>query len=182
MKNKSLIIIAAALVVILGAAVLVYPSLSQKASEELTTKAADEQTTNAYPQYADITIYDNEGIAIQLSDLIGKPVIINFWATWCGYCLYEMPFFEEAYKLYGEDVQFLIVNTDDGIAKGEQYISSQGFTFPTYYDLDRSAYITYGLYSGIPRTLAIDAEGNMVYNRAGMLDSTRLQGIIDMVK
>ena len=182
MKNKSLIITAVALAVILGAAVLVYPSLSQKASEELTTKAADEQTTNAYPQYADITIYDNKGNAVQLSDFIGKPVIVNFWATWCGYCLQEMPDFEEAYRLYGEDIQFLMVNTDDGISKGEQYISSRNFTFPTYYDLDYSAYMSYGLYSGIPRTLAIDADGNMVYNRSGMIDSTRLQGIIDMVK
>lgn len=181
MKNKSLIIIAVVFALILGAAILVYPSLSEKANEEMTSEADVTQDNSQYPLYEDVKLFDKDGNALMLSDLIGKPVILNFWATWCGYCIQEMPDFEEAYKEYGDEVQFLIVNTDDGISKGEQYISQKGYTFPTYYDLEYSAAITYGI-SGIPRTIAIDKDGRVLYNRAGMVDADMLESIIEAIK
>ena len=181
MKNKSLIIICIVFALILGAAILVYPSLSEKANEEMTTESTTAQDNSAYPLYSDVKLFDKDGNEVHLSDFIGKPVILNFWATWCGYCIQEMPDFEEAYKEYGDEVQFLIVNTDDGIEKGEQYISSKGYSFPTYYDLAYSAAVTYGI-SGIPRTIAIDKDGRVLYNRAGMVDADMLESIIEAIK
>lgn len=179
MKNKSLIITLAGFALLLIVAISVYPMLAEKATGE-----QEASTTEAPVEFGapDITVFDTEGNAVRLSDFKGKPIIVNFWATWCGYCLMEMPDFENAYKKYGDDIHFLIINTDDGIKNGEAFIKGQGFTFPTYYDLEHDAYITYGLASGIPRTLAIDKDGNMVYNRSGMINGEILEGIIASVK
>ena len=183
MKSKSLIIVILAFVLILGTALVLYPKLSEKAYEESTTinESQSYSDTIQYQKYKDIKIFDKNGKEVHLSDFEGKPVILNFWATWCGYCVQEMPDFEAAFKEYGKDVQFLIINTDDGIENGENFIKNKGYTFPTYYDLEYNATISYGI-SGIPRTIAIDADGNLRYNRSGMISADTLKSIIDMIK
>lgn len=182
MKNKSLIITLVILVAIIAVAAIAYPKLSEKATEGTTAVQNDSTSEEKkYPEMADIKIFDSNGNEVQLSDFKGKPIIVNFWATWCGYCIQEMPDFEEAYKQHGDEVQFLIVNTDDGIEKGEEFIKDKGYTFPTYYDLDYNAAITYGI-TGIPRTIAIDKTGNILYNRSGMINAETLEGIIEMIK
>ncbi len=184
MKNKSLIAVAVIFIIILAVAAGIYPTLAEKAAEAESTTLTGEDSPSAtvnYPRYADIRIFDKDGKEVQLSDFEGKPVILNFWATWCGYCIQEMPDFEAAYKKYGDSVQFLIVNTDDGIEKGEKFIKDKGYTFPTYYDLEYNAAITYGI-SGIPRTIAIDADGFIRYNRSGMINAEALDAIISTIK
>lgn len=182
MKNKSLIIVIVAFILILGAALVLYPELSEKATEETTVSESHSLSdTVQYQKYKDIKLFDKNGKEVKLSDFAGKPVILNFWATWCGYCIQEMPDFEEAFKKYCDEIQFLIVNTDDGIKNGESFISDRNYTFPTYYDLEHNAAITYGI-TGIPRTIAIDRDGNIRYNRSGMLDGASLERIIEEVK
>lgn len=184
MKNKSLIIIVVALIAVIAAAAIVYPSLAEKATDSLETTASrntDNTNETVYPQAQDIKLFDNKGKEVKLSDFYGKPIILNFWATWCGYCIQEMPDFQKAYEEYGDEIQFLIVNTDDGTEKGEKFIKDKGYTFPTYYDLEYSAAITYGI-TGIPRTIALDKDGLIRYNRSGMIDAKALESIIEMVK
>ena len=181
MKNKSLILIGALLVAIIIIAGVLYPTLSEKATESLETTTAQNNNSADYPKYADIKIYDKNNNEVMLSEFEGKPVILNFWATWCGYCIMEMPDFQKAYEKYKDDIEFLIINTDDGIKAGEEFIKDKGYTFPTYYDLQYSAAITYGI-SGIPRTIAIDKDGYIRYNRSGMIDAEMLESIIDTIK
>lgn len=189
MKNKSLIIIIAALVVIIAAAAIAYPSLSQKAMEEQTaqtTEAPEENKENSeagkdVQSIPDVKLFDTQGNEVKLSDFAGKPVILNFWASWCGYCVKEMPDFQAAYEEYGDEIQFLVVNTDDGIEAGEKFLKDKGYTFPSYYDLEHSAAITYAI-TGLPRTIAIAKDGTVKYNRAGMIDSATLESIIASVK
>lgn len=181
MKNKSLIATIFVLVAIVALAAAVYPTLADKAAETTTAEQGSISDTVQYQKYTDVRLFDDTGADLMLSDFDGKPMILNFWATWCGYCIQEMPDFEEAYKEYGDEIQFLIINTDDGIGNGEKFVSDKGYTFPTYYDLEYNAAITYGI-SGIPRTIAIDKDGNIRYNRAGMVDAKTLQSIIDMIK
>lgn len=184
MKNKSLIIIITALVAVIAVAAAVYPSLAEKATDSLETTVSqnsDKTDEAVYPQVQDIKLFDKEGKEVKLSDFYGKPIILNFWATWCGYCIQEMPDFEEAYKEYGDEIQFLFINTDDGIEKGESFIKDKTYTFPAYYDLEYNAAITYSI-TGIPRTIAIDKDGNIRYNRSGMIDAETLESIIEMIK
>lgn len=152
----------------------------QTAQEETNE---DEQTVQETPA-ADFTVTDREGNSVKLSDFEGKPVVLNFWASWCGPCKSEMPDFEEAYKEYEEDIHFLMVNLTDGsretVEDADSYISSQGYTFPVYYDTESDAAITYNVYS-VPTTYFIDAEGNLTAWAQGAIDRETLQKGIDMV-
>lgn len=129
----------------------------------------------------DFTVYDADGNAMNLSDFIGKPTIVNFWASWCGPCQMEMPDFDEYYKEYGENVNFLMVNMTDGsqetLESAKEFVENSGYSFPVYYDTDIDAAMTYGVNS-IPSTYFIDAEGHAIARAQGMIDAdTLLYGI-----
>jgi thiol-disulfide isomerase/thioredoxin len=132
----------------------------------------------------DFTVYDREGNKVNLSDFYGKPIIINFWVTWCYYCVEEMPLFEETYKEYGEKVNFLMIDAVDGESEtqedGEKLIEDKGFTFPVYFDTDGNASHTYQAYS-LPTTVFIDADGYIVAYQPGMLTPAMMQKGIDLI-
>ena len=149
-----------------------------------------EETQPAENAAPDFTFYDIDGNAHTLSEFQGKPVILNFWASWCGPCKSEMPDLEDAYQEYGEEVHFILVNLTDGVNEtvsvASEYIAGQGYTFPVYYDIDpegvnalagAEAYKV----SSIPITYFIDAQGNIVAYASGMMSASRLQSGIDMI-
>ena len=76
----------------------------------------------------DFTVLDASGNEVHLSDFVGKPVVLNFWASWCPPCKSEMPDFEAVYQACGNDVQFLMVNLTDGnqetLTSAKAYIDS----------------------------------------------------------
>ena len=132
----------------------------------------------------DFMVYDIGGNQHKLSDFQGKPVILNFWATWCGYCKMEMPDFQEKFETYGEDIHFLMVNMTDGmqetVEKASGYVEEEGFTFPVYYDMDLEAARAYQV-SSLPITFFVDAEGNHVAYRRGAVNKELLQAGIDLL-
>ena len=146
-----------------------------------TSETEGEAAANTAP---DFTVYDREGNGYKLSDFRGKPVILNFWASWCGPCKSEMPDFEELYKAYGDDIHFLMVNLTDGsqetVETASSYISGQGYTFPVYYDTDMEAAMTYGIYA-VPQTYFIDGDGNIVTYAQGALPASSLQQDVDLL-
>ena len=148
-------------------------------SAETSEDAADD--TQELVMAPDFTVYDADGNAMNLSDFIGKPTIVNFWASWCGPCQMEMPDFDEYYKEYGENVNVLMVNMTDGsqetLERAKEFVENSGYSFPVYYDTDIDAAMTYGVNS-IPSTYFIDAEGHAIARAQGMIDAdTLLYGI-----
>lgn len=146
-----------------------------------------ENDTDAEPEKAmapDFTVYDLEGNEVHLSDYVGKPIVLNFWASWCGPCQMEMPDFHEKYLTLKDDVHFLMVNMTDGsretVDTASAFIEKQGYSFPVFYDKDSDAAATYGVYS-LPTTYFIDSEGYAVAHAAGAIDAETLQRGIDMV-
>ena len=190
--NKKVLILVLAMVVLLAAAGAAYKALSpgvqmdNLATGETVAAEVPEGTEAAADDNLapDFTVYDLEGNAHSLSDFRGQPVIVNFWASWCGPCKNEMPNFEEKYKEYGDTIQFLMVNLTDGsqetVETAQGYIDGQGYTFPVYFDTDYSGAIAYAV-SAVPATYFIDENGSLIAYGKGSLSQEQLQRGIDML-
>lgn len=122
----------------------------------------------------DFEVYDEEGNIVKLSDYKDKkPVVINIWASWCGPCKAEMPYFEDAINKYGDKVEFLMINLTDGQRetkeKALKFLKDNNLEMDILYDLDYSAANAYNI-RGIPRTIFIDKGGNIIYDIEGALN------------
>ena len=199
-KQTRVAITAGAILVIVAAAAILYnrlaPSFAPDAmvvtqapgsiSETPSVQDGSQASTSREPdlQAPNFTVQDKAGKEVSLQSMEGKPVIVNFWASWCPPCKAEMPDFEAAYKKHGDTIQFMMVNMTDGgretLATAEKYIQQQGYTFPVYFDTEQEAAITYGV-SAIPTTYFIDATGKLVAYAAGAITAQQLEQGIAMM-
>lgn len=190
-KNKTFILLAVLLVILIGGAGFFYNKLRSSYKTDALTKTSQttenetesgETTVETAP---DFTMTNASGEEVKLSDFFDKPVVLNFWASWCGPCKSEMPHFEDAYQKYGEDINFVIVNLTDGaretVENASDFIEEQGYTFPLYFDTNTEGAMTYGTYS-IPVTYFIGADGVPVAQANGALDAATLQKGLDMIQ
>lgn len=160
---------------LLGAVVL-YNTLTKNA-EPAVQEPASTASEEAPVPAPDFTVLDAEGNEVKLSSLFGKPIVLNFWASWCPPCKSEMPHFEAVYQELGDEVTFVmvdLVNSRETADAGKAYIAEHGYTFPVYFDKDQGAAATYGI-SSIPTTYFINSEGYIVAgaNRALSEDNLR---------
>ena len=177
-----------ALILLLSGASILYNRMSEANLPVENTKPAETQASQedeTEPMMApDFIVLDREGAEVSLSDFIGKPVILNFWASWCGPCKSEMPEFEAAYQKYREEIQFMMVNLTDGsretVETAAEYIAGEGYTFPVFFDTESDAAISYGATS-IPVTYFVDAEGHLVAYGSGALSGEILQSGMEMI-
>lgn len=188
MNNKGKLIIAVLIFAgfIAGASIL-YGVLKDKTAEDSNdkgTEATDTSDNNSATDKIkadDFTVLDKDGNSVNLSDYIGKPLVVNFWASWCPPCKSEMPDFNEVYKEMGEEITFMMVDMTDGsretIEKAQSFVEDKGYSFPVYFDTKQDAAYTYKVYS-IPTTLFIDKDGNLVETvKIAMTKKVLLQNI-----
>ena len=148
--------------------------------EKLNDKTEDKQ--DRAPEF---TMTDRDGNEVNFSDFAGKPIVLNFWASWCGPCQMEMPDFEEMYQMYGQEVEFVMVNMTDGYQEtfdsASSFITEKGYTFPVYYDTKMEGAYSYQVYS-LPMTFFIDATGDVVVSNRGMISGENLQQGINSIR
>ncbi len=194
-KKKALLIVVILLIVVLVGASMLYKNLGEAAApeqlavSETPVPAASAEGEGGSPaskkeQAPDFIVYDADGNAVHLSDYFGKPIVLNFWASWCGPCKMEMPDFNEMYLELGDEVHFLMVNVTDGaqetFASASAFVEDSGYAFPVLYDMDQTAAYVYAVYS-LPTTYFIDAEGYAIAYGMGALSMEDLQRGLDMI-
>lgn len=200
-SRKGLVIgIVALAVVIVGAAVAYNVLAPGAAPESLQTQGATEAVDGASSAGAasggaasdssgktdapDFEMTTPDGNTVTLSELKGKPIVLNFWASTCGPCKMEMPEFQKAYEQYGEQLQFVMVNVPD--FNGEtreralQLIEQSGYTFPVYFDDTMQGQVQYGITS-IPQTYFINADGTVEAYASGAIDASTIDRGIAML-
>lgn len=132
----------------------------------------------------DFPVLDADGNTVRLSDMFGKPVVINFWATWCPPCKRELPDFDRLCREYGDRVVFMMVNLTDGrrdtVDGTKKFVSEKGYTFPVYFDTGLSGAKAYSV-SSTPQTTFIDANGNVFATRIGAMSEAALRSYINAI-
>lgn len=186
MKKWMWILAAVALVGLLAGAWFLYDNLKDGFLPDTLATQPNEDNSQAQAGQSrkapDITVYDPDGNSVKLSNMQGKPVVLNVWASWCNPCKQEMPDFQKAYEKYDGQLQFMMVNLtgQDSLANAKALLEQTGYSFPVYYDTDNSAAVNYNTGS-IPATFFIDKDGNLVTYAIGAIDEATLEQGIGMI-
>ena len=189
MNKKVLLITLIALVALLAIAGVLYPKLSSGLQTQqlattppATTEVADatEATQPETIPAPDFTVLDWDGNEVNFSDYAGKPVVLNFWAHWCGPCQMEMPEFNAKYEELEGEVTFLMVHVGADMDAGKEKVTEGGYTFPVVFDKDSQVAAFYGV-SAFPTSFFIDKEGNLQAYYVGAMDGDLLQQGINMI-
>lgn len=189
MKNKQTVVsIIIIFVAVMIGAVVLYRDLGktydpQQLSQQEGNSSAEEAEEKERKAAPDFVVYDIEGNEVRLSDYYGKPVVINFWASWCHFCKMGMPGFEEKYLELQDEVHFLMINVTDGaretVKTASEFIEKEEYLFPVFYDTDYSASNAYGAYS-LPLSVFIDSEGYIAGYASGAISPETIQRGIDI--
>lgn len=115
--------------------------------------------------------------ALATASLRGSPSVVNFWATWCPFCVEEMPALEQVHQELGGKVRFIGVNLQDDPAKARVLAEETGATYELVVDADGSFFRAVGG-TGMPTTLFVDRDGVIQLRHAGPLQTDELRRFI----
>jgi cytochrome c biogenesis protein CcmG, thiol:disulfide interchange protein DsbE len=127
------------------------------------------------PSFA-IQLFD--GGTFDLSTMQGKPVLVNFWASWCIPCEDEAPTLERVSRAYRDRIAFIGVDVQDTDASAKEFVRRFGVSYPNGPDPSGSISVEYGM-SGVPESYFVDRDGKIVRKWQGPLDDQRLRAFLD---
>ncbi|MDO4522901.1 MAG: TlpA disulfide reductase family protein [Eubacteriales bacterium] len=149
-------------------------TLTEETSSVQTTDANDSENaeeTKVHVKVPDFEMTLLTGETVHFSDYEGKKILLNFWATWCGPCVGEMPALEQLAQEYSEELVILAVNCAEDQGTVSQFIEKNGYTFPVVMDNEEKIQAVFGGISSIPVTAIIDEEGYLVDASTGAQDA-----------
>ena len=117
------------------------------------------------------------GATWQLDAHRGKPVLVNFWASWCPPCKQEMPVLEQGWTRSGDAIQFVGIDVWDTDADARAFLTQYGASYPVGADPAGRIAINYGL-TGVPETFFVDPSGRVVQHYIGPLDAASLNALV----
>ena len=115
----------------------------------------------------------DSGMRVSSEQLKGRPMVINFWASWCGPCKMEHPVLEWGAREFGQQAQFLGVVFEDTEDNAQQFLSQMGASFPQLTDPRSRMAVDYGV-AGVPETYFIDRQGIIRGKHVGPIDPQSL--------
>ena len=123
-----------------------------------------------------------EGGVLELAELRGRPAMINFWASWCTFCIEEMPGFQRVFEAFGGRVQFVGMNLLDvqgeTRAAAERFAKSTGVRYLLAYDRDGLLYAHFSARLVMPVTVLTDGRGVVVHRQFGPFTEKQLRDLL----
>lgn len=158
------------------------PSATDAPTQAPAQEAADAQVGSEVgmmcPDFT-VPLYGTDGGEFSLSACKGKPVIINFWATWCTPCVNELPHFQKIYDELSDKIELVAIHSELITDDVQEYLDGQGYTMPFAQDSDGSVIASLGGSTMLPMTVVVDAEGRIVYNKVGSITYELLKSLIE---
>ncbi|WP_053219563.1 TlpA family protein disulfide reductase [Virgibacillus senegalensis] len=153
--------------------------------EQVANEAASANSLKAGQAAPDLSLPTLDGKEISLSELKGKKVLLNFWATWCGPCKEEIPALEKLHQEYGEEVEILAVNATatelDGVEKVKSFKEQANVSFSILLDKESSAVESYRVLN-IPASYFIGSDGIIKQSITGPMSYEFMENTIKSMR
>lgn len=177
------VIVALVALVAVGLALGIWTMSSGTAIQPASESQAPANPDAEYIADFDATVFDEYGDARTITALAdGKPLVMNFWATWCPYCVQEMGDYQQIYDEYSDRVSFAFIDVADGTREtvdgASSWLYENGFYLPAYYDTNLDAMYAYGA-TALPTTVVAAADGEILSITPGPIDADGLRGTLD---
>jgi len=185
-KSTPCIIISVGVLIGMGVGILFISGLVLATNSFSQPKAGmiEEVDSDDAPQVnapaPDFELENLTGDKKHLADYQGKVVVLNFWATWCGPCKDEMPFFQEISEKYASEIAVLAVNNQETVDKVSPFVEELGLTYEILMDNDGGVAMQYQVI-GFPTTYFIDPNGIIKFLHVGVLTEEQLDGYLNLL-
>lgn len=129
--------------------------------------------------FNELEVTDISGKKVNLNDYKGKPLVVNFWATWCGPCMQEIPDFQHVQAKYADSVLFLMVYDKSSMGNIQGFFKK--YNYKLTFLQSQKEFKQMGIYS-IPTTYFLDKNLNVIDSKSGSLDVNSLEAMIQKIK